>query len=179
MVSRSKAMYSATLEAKELEPLLATALKKSVRESIQAVLKWLQQDSYDQPQLNPLLIQAVQRLFERLSDQLLQQPKHPDRKVLLKGLFHLLDFRRIVQLSNDAMHVIHSQANATLQLVCLNASNHLTTIIEQLKGTIFFSATLEPLSYYQAYLTKDVGKVLHVESPSSRVPLTQGKSKPY
>jgi DNA excision repair protein ERCC-2 len=165
MVSRSKAMYSATLEANELEPLLNTTIKKSVRESIQAVLKWLQQDSYDQPELNPLLIQAVQRLFERLSDQLLQQPKHPDRKVLLKGLFHVLDFRRIVQLSNDAMHVIHSQANATLQLVCLNASNHLTTIIDQLKGTIFFSATLEPLSYYQAYLTKDVGKVLRVESP--------------
>lgn len=165
LVSRSKSMYSASLQASELLPLLTTAIKKPVRQSIDTLLHWLNQESYDQPHLEPVIQQAVQQAFDRLSDVLLKQPKHPDRKVLLKGLFHLLDFRRIVQLSNEAMHVIHSKADQTLRLVCLNASDHVVSTIRPLKGTIFFSATLDPLSYFQAYLAKDEGKVLRVDSP--------------
>ena len=165
LVSRSKSMYSALLQAAELRPLLATSLPKAIRQSLEALLTFLHQPNYEQTELDPLLQQAVQRAFDRLSDYLLQQPKHPDRKVLLKGLFHLLDWRRIVNVSNDAMHVIHSQADETTKLACLNASDHLIPMMQELKGTILFSATLEPLSYYQAFLTKDLGKVLRVESP--------------
>jgi DNA excision repair protein ERCC-2 len=165
LVSRSKAMYSATLQANELVPLLSTQIKKPLKQSVEQLLALLRQPSYDQPQLDAVVLQAVQKTFDRLSDLLLQQPKHPDRKVLLKGLFHLLDFRRIVHHSNEAMHVIHSKPDETLKIACLNASDHLTRVIDELKGTILFSATLEPLSYYQAFLTKERGKVLRVESP--------------
>ena len=167
LVSRSKSMYSAVLQASELQPLLEVKLPKPLKQSIEVVLDLLAQPSFDQPTLDIVVSQAVQRAFDRLSDYLLKQPKHPERKILLKGLFHLLDWRRIVQHANHAMHVIHSQADQTMRLVCLNASDHLITVINDLKGTIFFSATLEPLPYYQAFLTHDQGKVLRVESPFS------------
>jgi DNA excision repair protein ERCC-2 len=165
LVSRSKSMYSAVLQAAELRPLLATPLPKPIHQSLEAIVTYLNQPSFDQPDLDPSFHQTVQRAFDRLSDYLLQQPKHPDRKVLLKGLFHLLDWRRIVNVANEAMHVIHSQPDQTIKLACLNASNHLIPMIQELKGTVLFSATLEPLSYYQAFLTQDHGKVLRVESP--------------
>jgi DNA excision repair protein ERCC-2 len=95
----------------------------------------------------------------------LTQAKHPNRKELLKGLFYLLDFRRITRLVNDTYHLIHDGTSQTLKLACLNAKEHLQESINALRGTILFSATLDPLPYFQAFLTGDTGKVLRVDSP--------------
>ncbi len=165
MVSRSKSMYSATLDAAELQPLLATTIKRPIKTAIQHVLNQLNQPSYDAPSLPIGLIQAVQRAFDLLSDMLLNAPQHPERRLLLKGMFHLLDFRRIVNLVNDAYHVIHDQTTQQTRLVCLNAKDHLQPLLMPIKGTILFSATLDPLPYYQAFLTEQQGKVLRVDSP--------------
>lgn len=165
LVSRSKSMYSAILKAQELWPLLEFKIPQKNKRSLLAVIHYLEKPSFDQPGLDPMIANLVNSAFDQLSDYLLTQPKHPNRKELLKGLFHLLDFRRITRIVNDTYHLIHDGSTQTLKLACLNAKDHLQEAISALRGTILFSATLEPLSYFQAFLTGDTGKVLRVDSP--------------
>lgn len=167
LVSRTKSMYSAVLQASELQPLLETTIPAPLKRSLKAVLSVLDQPSYDSPLLDQETVRVVARAFDSLSDYLLQQGAHPDRKVLLQGMFHLLDFRRILYRMNTAYHVIHDGKNQVLKLACLNAKDYILPLIQELKGTVLFSATLDPLQYYQAYLTGSFGKVLRVDSPFS------------
>ena len=165
LVSRSKSMYSATLSAEQLWPILEFKIPQKNKRSLLAVIHYLEKPSFDQPGLDPVITHLVNTAFDQLSDYLLTQAKHPNRKELLKGLFHLLDFRRITRLVNDTYHLIHDGDTQTLKLACLNAKEHLQESINSLRGTILFSATLEPLPYFQAFLTGDTGKVLRVDSP--------------
>ena len=167
LVSRTKSMYSAVLQGSELLPLTTTTIPAPLKRSIQTIIALLDQPSYDQPHLNQDLVRAVQRAFDSLSEYMLHQATHPDRKVLLKGMFHLLDFRRILYRMNTAYHVIHDGPTQTLKLACLNAKDYILPLMQELKGTVLFSATLDPLTYYQAYLTGSFGKVLRVDSPFS------------
>jgi Rad3-related DNA helicases len=167
LVSRTKSMYSALLQASELRPLLETTIPAPLKRSIKTVITALEQPSYDSPLLDQDIVRSVSKAFDSLSDYLLQQAAHPDRKVLLKGMFHLLDFRRILYNMNTAYHVIHDGQNQHLKLACLNAKDYIIPLLQELKGTVLFSATLDPLQYYQAYLTGSLGKVLRVDSPFS------------
>ena len=167
LVTRTKSMYSAVLQASELRPLLETTIPAPLKRSIKAVIAHLEQPSYDAPLLDQDIVRSLAKAFDTLSDYLLQQASHPDRKVLLKGLFHLLDVRRILYKMNTAYHVIHDQTTESLKLACLNAKDYVLPILQELKGTVLFSATLDPIKYYQAYLTGSVGKVVRVDSPFS------------
>lgn len=167
LVSRTKSMYSADLQASELRPLLETTIPAPLKRSIKTVITLLEQPSYDSPLLDQTMVRSVAKAFDSLSDYLLQQAAHPDRKVLLKGMFHLLDFRRILYRMNTAYHVIHDGQAQRLRLACLNAKDYILPMLQELKGTVLFSATLDPLNYYQAYLTGSLGKVLRVDSPFS------------
>ena len=89
--------------------------------------------------------------------------------LVLDFYFEILTYLRISELYDDGFLFYITEGNnskTTFKLFCINPASQLMRFINNSKATIFFSATLSPLDYYQKILSgDDHAKKLKLPSP--------------
>ncbi len=180
MVDRSRQMYSSTLSLSTLKNLkkAVTKLKPNVKGKITQLINYINQyvDQYDiikaqfyyQDDLDYELIKHVERIVNTIDQILSEQKKFPLRDQVLDGYFELLQFSRITDYYNsNYKYVIEViKDDIVISLKCLDASAFIYDILSRRTfGSVFFSATLQPIDYYVTLITNKHGKSIQIPSP--------------
>lgn len=178
LIERGKTMYSATLETATIRQAKTylTTIQPSPIPVIDALL-----DALDVVQTHALINQEDTVLFNAVPvalidaldpvinalETLMQRHKFHPARPHFKGLyFHLLEFKRIEEYYSDAFVFEVACAANTVSILCTDPSGPLSeTLIDRAKGSVLFSATLQPVSYYQNLITHGQGYHLELLSP--------------
>ena len=181
MISRGREMYSASLSKLDIKRLkkLLTGIKPASRKEILGVLETF--DEYETELQNTSLavfetldeffLKYVEKLISKLEKILFDHDPFPTQKEALEIYYELLKFSRIAEYYDDSFvfTVEKESEDVIFSIRCLDASKFiLETIKEKTFGTVFFSATLFPIEYYQKLLTKDEGNICKFVSPFNR-----------
>lgn len=180
LVDRSRSMYSASL-SKEAMVLLrknANKLKPSLKSSINKLIKYIDDFAEDndiekarfyyQDELDYDLMILVEKTLVKLDKILVENKKHPKRKLVLDGYFELNQFMKISEFYNGKYRFIveHINGDTIITQSCLDASQYIYDTIERrVSGTVFFSATLSPMDYYVKLITGGEGMSIRIPSP--------------
>ncbi len=180
MVDRSRSMYSSFLSKNNMEELKKNAkgLKPSVSASITKLIKYIngfveeneiiKAQFYHQDELDYDLIKKIEQITNKMEQILSENKKFTNRDKVLDGYYELVQFLRISEYySSSYKYVVESyNEDIVISMRCLDASQYiLDTIERRASGTIFFSATLEPVDYYVKLITKGEGKSIQIASP--------------
>jgi len=100
------------------------------------------------PKLREFASLAEYTLFEE------PHPRTPERDALLDLYFQTASFLRVSELYGKDYVTCYEPGNKQLKikLFCLDPSHQLGQVLRQSRATIFFSATLTPLDYFQSLL---------------------------
>ena len=180
MVDRSRSMYSSTLQKSSLINLrkACSKIKPSPRNQINKLIKYIEEfveanevekaRFYYQDELDYDLVKLVDRIINKLDQILSENKKFQNRDKVLDGYFELLQFSRITDYYNSDYKYILESKNDDIYVhqMCLDASVYILDILKRRShGTVFFSATLDPLDYYVKLITNGEGKSLRIASP--------------
>ncbi len=180
MVDRSRSMYSSFLKKSTLISLRKSSnkLKPTVRTQINNLIKYidefvekkevLKSCFYYQNELDNDLIKLVERIVTKFDQILVENKKFKSRDKVLDGYFELSQFLKISDYySLSYKYVIEViDDDIIVSQRCLDASKYILDVIERrAKGSIFFSATLEPVDYYVKLITNGEGKSIQIVSP--------------
>jgi DNA excision repair protein ERCC-2 len=180
MIDRSKSMYSSTLSLMGILALqkVTTKLKPSVRGKIQKVIMHIEEFTkkidleksqfYYQMALDEEIIVLLESVRSRLEQILIENKKFSTRKQVLDGYFMCNQFLKISEYygANYRYIVEKQNGDVKISLSCLDASSYINEIINRRsQGTVFFSATLEPIDYHVRLITKGNGKSISIPSP--------------
>ncbi len=180
LVDRSRAMYSASLSKSEFLGLYdqLANLKPSPRAAITAAINAIDavrhrtmhqkvgihiEDTVDEA-----FILAVEVLAQKLEVLMVRHKKHAKRKVIREGYFLMIQFLRIYEHYSEAFRFIikPTEEDVELTIYCLDASTPLLDIFKHAaSGSVLFSATLTPTSYFKTLLTKNHGRAYEIPSP--------------
>ncbi len=181
LISRSRDMYSSTLLKSNFIKLrrAASKLKPTIRTGVKHVL-----DAYDMIEsqlnsetffsfksLNKDFLDAIQYLMKKIENALKQSPNYPKKIDVLEGYLEMLRFIKVYEFYNDAYltNILKKDEELSVTIQCLDASQFiLDTVKNKTYGSVFFSATLYPLQYYQELLTQNKGETLKIQSPFER-----------
>ena len=178
LVARGREMYSASLDKEQIQKLLELTkpLKPSPKREIMRILDLFEEldfelinvdfVKYEEP--NAYLIQLARRLLVKLDQVLTTDKKVPNRSQIMDGYFALSQFVRTSELYNTDFVFLLEHADNTIKasIKCLDASGFiLQALKETALATVFFSATLDPIEYYQTLLTKNEGRSVKMTSP--------------
>ncbi|MFA5467177.1 MAG: helicase C-terminal domain-containing protein [Candidatus Izemoplasmatales bacterium] len=178
LVARGREMYSASLDKEQIQKLLELTkpLKPSPKREIMRILDLFEEldfelinvdfVKYEEP--NAYLIQLARRLLVKLDQVLTTDKKVPNRSQIMDGYFALSQFVRTSELYNADFVFLLEHADNTIKasIKCLDASGFiLQALKETALATVFFSATLDPIEYYQTLLTKNEGRSVKMTSP--------------
>ncbi len=96
------------------------------------------------------LFEKVIKIFNKFFDNGIQFNKDIERQVM-DYYFHLGDFVRIFDFYNDSYKTLikDENGNITIQYLCLDPAFAVEQVNHVTKSSIFFSATLSPLTYYR------------------------------
>ncbi len=179
MISRSRDMYSSTIIRSDFIKIrrLANQMKPTIRNAVKKVLDHFalyEERLATKPFLSieypgDELIDVLRHLMKKIENAIKENPKYPKKADVMEGYLSILGFIRIFEYYNDA-YVTHIQkledGDITITLQCLDASAFIhDTIKHKAYGTVFFSATLYPIEYYQTLLTESKGETLKIKSP--------------
>jgi len=180
MVDRSRSMYSSSLHRETLVELkkATSKIKPSPRSSIQKLIDYIDQfveDNeikkarfYHQEELDYDLLKYVERIVNKIDQILAENKKFDTRKKVLDCYFELLQFTRISEYYSGDYKYVVEEVNGDIRIteLCLDASKYILDVINRrASGTVFFSATLDPLDYYVQLITNKEGKSIRIPSP--------------
>ena len=171
LVSRSREMYSATINKKSFEDFLdvANMLKPNPTYQVHEVLSLFKEaekeldkvDFVRQYEINELLVQKLRILLVKFDD-ILSGDKLTFGKDDIQDLYFLVNrFIKMSEFYNDDFVYLIERNNdeISISIKCLNASGFITEVIDEfLESIIFFSATLKPIEYYKNLLTNNRGE---------------------
>lgn len=178
LISRSRDMYSSTLAKSDFIKLrrLGSKLKPTIKTGIKHVLDVF--DSFEKQlsnhqfisikSLNNAFYEAIRYLMKKIENALKENPKYPKKADVLEGYLSILGFTKIYEYYNDAYltNIEKVDDDITVTIRCLDASEFiLNTVKNKTYGSVFFSATLYPIEYYQELLTQNEGETLKIQSP--------------
>lgn len=179
LVERSREMYSAQLYkedflavkklVKSKNPKLAQYLdrcNKILLEYKRECEKYVLYDNIGN------LMMALMRLASELNEFLQKTPEFREQKAVNDFYFALRDFMNIYELV-DERYVIYSEheedGRFKLKLYCVDPSLNLQKRLDKGNATIFFSATLLPITYYKNLLsTKKDNYAVYAETAFSK-----------
>lgn len=179
LVERSREMYSAQLYkedflavkklVKSKNPKLAQYLdrcNKILLEYKRECEKYVLYDNIGN------LMMALMRLASELNEFLQKTPEFREQKAVNDFYFALRDFMNIYELV-DERYVIYSEheedGRFKLKLYCVDPSLNLQKRLDKGNATIFFSATLFPITYYKNLLsTKKDNYAVYAETAFSK-----------
>jgi len=180
LVDRGQAMHSSTLSLEELisrtaalktikpSPLNALSALIEIFEKERQIALTNQEESVFFKTVPETLIEAIENAVSALEPLLHTHKFHPLRPVFRDLFFDCVDFLRIHAYFSDAfVYAVHfKNAGTQFAIECLDPSGPLKeTLIHKSKGSVLFSATLEPVQYYQNLLAGGEGAFLKLPSP--------------
>ena len=163
LVDRGREMYSAVLYkedvmavrrlVKDRRPKLARLLEKINKKLLEYKRSCDTYEILDNLGMLPLdLLQVTAEMEEYLED----EHDSTVRQEVLQLYFTLLTFQNIYDLLDDN-YVIYSQHDEDgrfrVKLFCVNPAVNLQNCLDQVRSTVFFSATLLPVNYYRKLLS--------------------------
>ncbi len=180
MVDRSRSMYSATFSKNDLLTLRRNLknVKPSPKASVTKLVKYIDEFVADneiikaqffvKEECDLKLIKHLEKISSKMEQILSENKKFQTRKEVLDGYFVITQFLRIYDFYNTSYRYIVESVNDDIKisLACLDASRYiLDTIERRAQGAVFFSATLEPVDYYNQLITMGKGKSIKIPSP--------------
>lgn len=176
LVERGREMYSAALikedvtetakYVKKFSPRLTRILNK-IRKQMEALEENCETfQVLDNVGVLPLSLLSAQGEM----DKLLEEPPSEDfAEGLLEFYFQVRDFLNIAELvdENYVVYASHGEDEKfRIKLFCVNPAANLQKCLDKGIGTVFFSATLLPMSYYRKMLsTRTENFGIYVDSP--------------
>ena len=180
MIDRSRQMYSSTITKSILSKLKTAAKgrKPSVARQLNKAIAYLDQFAadhdiqknpfYHQDDLDVDFVNLIEQIANKVEQILVENKKFATRSQVLDGYFACVQFLRISDFygSSYRYFVEWVDEDVIVTQSCLDASMYiLDTIKRRAKGTILFSATLEPIDYHVRLITAGEGKSIRIPSP--------------
>ena len=180
MIDRSRSMYSSFVQKSTLFNLrkATSRVKPAVRSQINTLIKHIDEfvernevekaKFYYQDELDEELITKIERIVTKVEQILVENKKFATRKQVLDGYFELVQFLRISEFYSSSYRYVVEIVDEDIVISqrCLDASKFILDVIERrAKGSVFFSATLEPIDYYVKLITNGEGKSIQIPSP--------------
>lgn len=117
--------------------------------------------------LKLLRLHAQMELFMEESKEILALKPHKDE--ILDFYFQINQFLNIYELVDESYEIYGEQINDKsfmLKLYCIHPANNLSECIEKGNATVFFSATMLPITYYKELLHNNEGDyAIYIPSP--------------
>lgn len=165
LVDRSREMYSAVvykedfLEIKRLMKTIHPAIVRAAEKCNRDLLEMKREcEGYQVRESVGTLTFHLMRLATLL-DEFLEKPvEFPEKKKVLDFYFALRNFLNIYDLVDDR-YVIYTDFEEDgrfgIHLFCVDPSENLQKCIAKSNSTVFFSATLLPITYYKSLLSTE------------------------
>ena len=178
LIDRARDMFTVTFSEedyknlkKELKGYRNPEINKILRKINQDLRLFKQFEFNDQPiileQLDSKFIQHITKLRSEIN---VLETDNPKLK-LKKGKDFLIDLYKFIvinDLLNDGFKIIlaNKYDNLTIKLFCIDPSSFINKSLFHFLGTLFFSATLTPIDYFQKVnLNSDGFKTISLPSP--------------
>ncbi|MCI5901102.1 MAG: ATP-dependent DNA helicase [Blautia sp.] len=176
LVERARSMYSASLckedvlqirkMVKEENPRLKKALDKVNRQLLELKKQCDRYEVLDTPGVLPISVLQLQGELDRYLEEEISG-EAPEE--ILDFYFQVRDFLNVCDLL-DENYVIYSEngedGRFRLKLFCVNPAVNLEKFLEKGISSVFFSATLLPMTYYRKLLsTRQDDYGIYVRSP--------------
>lgn len=178
LIDRARDMFTVTFSEedyknlkKELKGYRNLEINKTLRKINQDLRLFKQFEFNDQPiileQLDSKFIQHITKLRSEIN---VLETDNPKLK-LKKGKDFLIDLYKFIvinDLLNDGFKIILDNKfdNLTIKLFCIDPSSFINKSLFHFLGTLFFSATLTPIDYFQKVnLNRDGFKTISLPSP--------------
>lgn len=178
LIDRARDMFTVTFSEedyknlkKELKGYRNPEINKILRKINQDLRLFKQFEFNDQPiileQLDSKFIQYITKLRSEIN---VLETDNPKLK-LKKGKDFLIDLYKFIvinDLLNDGFKIIlaNKYDNLTIKLFCIDPSSFINKSLFHFLGTLFFSATLTPIDYFQKVnLNRDGFKTISLPSP--------------
>lgn len=178
LIDRARDMFTVTFSEedyknlkKELKGYRNPEINKILRKINQDLRLFKQFEFNDQPiileQLDSKFIQHITKLRSEIN---VLETENPKLK-LKKGKDFLIDLYKFIvinDLLNDGFKIIlaNKYDNLTIKLFCIDPSSFINKSLFHFLGTLFFSATLTPIDYFQKVnLNRDGFKTISLPSP--------------
>ncbi|QWB99886.1 PD-(D/E)XK nuclease family protein [Mycoplasmatota bacterium] len=171
LVSRSRDMYSATINKASFEKFLEIAqyLKPNPTFQVKEIIKMFSDaekklekvDFIREYQIDDLLIHKLKVLLVKFDDILSNEKLSIGKDDIQDLYFQMNRFIKISDYYNEEfVYLIEREKDDCLiSIKCLNASGFINEVIDDyLESIVFFSATLKPIDYYKNLLTNNIGK---------------------
>ncbi|MCT4397615.1 ATP-dependent DNA helicase [Pediococcus ethanolidurans] len=186
LVSRSRDMYTAQVDDRKIDNLLAAGKTANKNEDVQGISKQLKkvQTVFDQVKL-PLDEQhetqavtteeltgfrhGLEKFNTFVQDWLAKQEPTPFTSQILDFYFTLLRYVKISAFYDESYRVIvtiNDDQSVSVKELCLDPSPYLDMSLKMGRGVVFFSATLSPMDYFKETLgCETTGLSLQLTSP--------------
>ena len=178
LIDRARDMFTVTFSEedyknlkKELKGYRNSEINKILRKINQDLRLFKQFEFNEQPiileQLDSKFIQHITKLRSEIN---VLETDNPKLK-LKKGKDFLIDLYKFIvinDLLNDGFKIIldNKYDNLTIKLFCIDPSSFINKSLFHFLGTLFFSATLTPIDYFQKVnLNRDGFKTISLPSP--------------
>lgn len=178
LIDRAREMFTVTFSEedyknlkKELKGYRNPEINKILRKINQDLRLFKQFEFNDQPiileQIDSKFIQHITKLRSEIN---VLETDNPKLK-LKKGKDFLIDLYKFIvinDLLNDGFKIIlaNKYDNLTIKLFCIDPSSFINKSLFHFLGTLFFSATLTPIDYFQKVnLNRDGFKTISLPSP--------------
>ena len=178
LIDRARDMFTVTFSEedyknlkKELKGYRNPEINKILRKINQDLRLFKQFEFNDQPiileQIDSKFIQHITKLRSEIN---VLETDNPKLK-LKKGKDFLIDLYKFIvinDLLNDGFKIIldNKYDNLTIKLFCIDPSSFVNKSLFHFLGTLFFSATLTPIGYFQKVnLNRDGFKTISLPSP--------------
>lgn len=178
LIDRARDMFTVTFSEedyknlkKELKGYRNPEINKILRKINQDLRLFKQFEFNDEPiileQLDSKFIQHITKLRSEINVLATDNPKLK----LKKGKDFLIDLYKFIvinDLLNDGFKIIlaNKYDNLTIKLFCIDPSSFINKSLFHFLGTLFFSATLTPIDYFQKVnLNRDGFKTISLPSP--------------
>lgn len=159
LVDRGREMYSAVLYKEDV--LAVKKLVKARRPKLARLLERVNKtmlgykrtcDTYEILENLGMLPISLLQVTGEMEDYLEEEHDSAVRTEVLQLYFAMLTFENIYELLDDS-YVIYSQHDPDgrfkIKLFCVNPAHNIQNCLDQVKSSVFFSATLLPVQYYR------------------------------
>lgn len=187
LVDRGREMFSCELHRPEFEQMktcFSAKRFKTVRRHLQNAIEAMNDfhracggGEHISTGENPgTLYEEVRALLSALDTYLSSEKKDVYYETVREFGFRLLQYTRIFELWQEGFRnfLIHEErsgakSDLTWRIQCIDTSQLLAQLLDRVRASVFFSATLTPMSFYTELLGGGTeAKTLHLESPFDR-----------
>ncbi len=181
MVTRGRDMYSASISKFQILSLKKnlTGIRPTARREIAAVLEIFNEyeleleetDLTMYEEKDDMLTGMLKKLMNKIETITNDNVGFAGKNDVLNVYFEIYKYMKIIEYYNEKFVFTVEKINSdtVISVKCLDASDFiLKTLKDRTYGSVFFSATMFPIEYYQKLLTKDDGNIAKFISPFDR-----------